>query len=63
MRSLLHQDPRPPYWPCTTYTTSAATMLNLPSRADVATTLVNMITALSPITHLEADLMTHRPNV
>ena len=38
---------RPPYWPCSTYTTIAATVLNLPSRTDVTTTLADLIAHLS----------------
>ena len=37
---------RHPYWPCSTYTTIAATVLNLPSRADVTRALSDQISAL-----------------
>lgn len=38
---------RRPYWPCSTYTTIAATVLNLASRSDVTATLADLISDLS----------------
>ncbi len=38
---------RPPYWPCSTYATIAANVLNLSSRSDVTAVLADAITDLS----------------